>query len=150
MRAICKITDITHEDLVNLFCCAVEGNSAFYIRMDREEYEKYFPNWKRGEKCREDRWADMLLAGGSVRFYDYYAEDKDDFYGTLPHTWAEDGTMYYTVTLKDIEDALSKALSSGEYIADYVRHLMSEPEQVDLIEGYALAQYIMFGEEIYG
>lgn len=147
MKTKTIITEINHEDLVNLFSCAIYGSNIFDVRIKRTDY--YETPLEDENDCREDKWAKVLLSGKAIHVYDNYAEGEH--YGNLPYRiTAPDGDVCYHVTLADIEAGLSKACSSDSYIHDYVRHLAFEPENLDQSEAEALLQYILFGEEIYG
>lgn len=143
MKTQTIVTDITHDDLVNLFSAATYGSDWLAITKPKNDNTKF-----EKRDCIEDTWANVLLAGNPLYMDDYYAEDKDDFYGTLPHKW--DGRMRYTFTLDDIKKGISKALDSGEYIANYVRHWADRDCEFDNPQAEAIMQWIIFGEEIYG
>jgi len=150
MKVQTIITDITHDDLVNLFATATEGSNIFDVKKKKTDY--YGTPLESATDCREDTWAKVLLAGKPVFVYDYCAEDGDEFYGKLPHEWrSKTQAMRYTLTLDDIKKGLERALSSQTYISKYVHDLMDdEAVNFDLTEAEALLQYIVFGEEIYG
>lgn len=99
--------------------------------------------------CYEDKLAKVLLEGGKVTITDYDAEDEDDYYGKLPHRWGC-GMMQYDLTLMDIEYGIGRAIDSGGWECKIDMHLIHEPEQLDLNEGYSLLQFIVFGEIVYG
>lgn len=149
MKTKTTICDINHEDLVELLSTACYGSSWFGVDYNVTEYKNSAP--KEGD-CIEDKCAKILLHGFSITLYDMYAEDEDDHYGTLPHHWDEDARyMDYTVTLKDIERGLSKALDAGGWSAKYVHNLINaEDGDFDQPQAEALVQWIIFGEEIYG
>jgi hypothetical protein len=154
MKIEVKVTEVTHEDLVNLLCTASYGSQ--WLCFATPIGTKDGLDIVEGD-CREDVWAKALLAGKKIFVDDCYAEDADDFYGNLPHKFfgrcCLDGTTYmrYDLTLEDIKNGLSRALSSGTYIADYARHLWEEEAMnIDQPEAEALIQYIVFGKEIYG
>ena len=149
MKIETKITEITHEDLVNLFATATEGSNFFDVKKRKADY--YGTPLESETDCREDTWAKVLLAGKPVFVYDYYAEDGDEFYGILPHTWRpKEQAMRYELTLEDIRKGLERAVSSQTYISKYTIDLFNEESSFDLTEAEGLLQYIVFGEEIYG
>jgi hypothetical protein len=143
MRTKTIVTDITHKDLVNLFAAATYVSSWLVITTPQNDNTKCE---KHG--CIEDTWASVLLAGNPLYMDDYYAEDKNDFYGELPHEW--DGRMRYTFTLEDIKKGVANALDSGEYIANYVRRWADQDCGFDNPQAEAIMQWIIFGSEIYG
>lgn len=150
MKIKTKITNITHDDLVNLLSTAGYGSYWLGLNYDSmdflqlEDHEKY--------NCVEDKMAALLLAGKSVELYDMYAEDADDFYGKLPHSWDEGNqTMDYTVTLKDIVKGIEKALNNGGWDAECAMHLINADDgDLDQPQAENLIQWIIFGSSIYG
>lgn len=147
MKTRTIITDITHDDLVNLFSTALYGSTWCGCNYDSIEYHN-LPN-KSDDDCIEDKLAKLLLAGKTIELYDMYAEDNNNFYGKLPHHWDnENKTMDYVVSLDDIKKGLQKAFKSN-YASKYAQHLVDEDLEFDYIEANALIQFIMFGEEIY-
>ena len=145
------VSDITHDDLVNLFATATEGSPFFDVKKRKTDY--YGTPLEDEGDCREDTWAKVLLAGKPVYVYDYYAEDADEFYGDLPHLWRpKHEAMRYELTLEDIRKGLERALSSQSEVSKYARDLMDEDDIInfDLTEAESLLQYIVFGEVIYG
>lgn len=148
MKTNTIVTDITHENLVNLFSTSTYGSNWLMIRSHRRDY--YGTPLEDDNDCREDKWAKILLNGGSVEAFDYYAEGES--YGDLPHKIEEDDDecVHYTVTLKDIEKGIAKCIDLGGWEAECARHLISEPEQMDITEAEAIMQVIVFGEVIYG
>lgn len=149
MKVQTIITDITHDDLVNLFSTATYGSDYLYILIPKGNYKG--TELEDENDCCEDKWAKVLLAGKEVWVYDYNAEDEDDFYGNLPHKW-DDDSMRYTLTLEDIKQGLQRALSSDdrEHPHDEVLHLINEDDCFDYCEADFVMQYIVFGKSIYG
>lgn len=151
MKIETKITEITHEDLVNLFSTALYGNERLGVYYDLSDYKgKPFEN---PDDCVEDKYAKILLNGGHIYIDDYYAEDESDFYGEIKHEWNEEGGyMRYTITLEDIANGLAKAASSSE---PFERKCFSDFAEndcmdFDLTDADGLMQIIVFGEVIYG
>ena len=151
MKIETKITEITHEDLVNLFSTALYGNERLGVYYYVGDYKgKPFED---PDDCVEDKYAKILLNGGKIFVTDFYAEDSDEHYGEIEHAWnEEDETMNYTITLKDIENGLAKAASSSE---PYCRKSFSNFAENDCIDfdlndADTLMQIIVFGEVIYG
>lgn len=121
MKTTTKISEISHDDLENLFITASYGSEWLHVRNFGDD--KY-------------------------RMCDYYAEDETDFYGDLPHEWDdEDECMVYTITIEDIANGIAKCIDMGMKAAWY---LIYEPERLDLYEAEAIMQVIVFGEEVYG
>ena len=147
MKTQTVVTDITHDDLVNLIATAWEGSNwlGFDIPLKSGSHVP-----KIEDECREDRMARVLLAGHSILVKDYYAEDENDYYGNLKHLWRKD-CMGYELTLEDIKKGVARALDSGTYIRDYITDWTEEDSVgFDLTEAEAVMQWIVFGEEIYG
>ena len=148
MKTQTIITDITHEDLVDLLSTATYGSE--YIDIAWVYQQEYLNSKKEGDS-REDVYARMLLNGYKIEVRDYYAEDETDFYGNLHHEWnAMDECMVYHVGIEDIKKGIAKSLDMGGWEAECAQHLISEPEQLDLTEAEAIMQVIVFGEVIYG
>ena len=142
MKTQTTISGITHEDLVNLLSTATYGSDWLSVEHIAAitDYETF-----------EDGLAEELLSGASIRFCDYNAEDKDDFYGNLPHKWnKKNECMCYIVTLKDIEIGIAKAIDNGGFENECAQNLIHVPENFDLYEAEAIMQMIVFGELIYG
>lgn len=149
MKLTTTITDITKDDLVNLFSTATYGSDWLGLKIRKTDY--YGTPLEDNNDCVEDKWAKVLLNGKSVFVYDYYAGDDDDFYGELFHVYCESrGAMRYTLTLDDIKKGLEKALEAGEWDARCVHHLINDDGSFDLYEAEELMQMIVFGEAVYG
>lgn len=84
MKTQTIVTEITHDDLVNLIATAWEGSNwlGFDIPVKSGSHVPKIEN-----ECREDRMARVLLAGYSILVKDYYAEDESDHYGNIKHLW---------------------------------------------------------------
>lgn len=155
------ITNITKEDLVDLFSTAFYGSNIFGVDYDIYEFRK-IPNPDDCE-CFEDKLAKMLLNGKTITIYDMYAEYEEDFHGSLWHQWDEDnGTMDYQVSLKDIEKGLQKCfdgtfkVNNGcdeeiPYMRKCVTNLINiENGDLDLPQAENILQVVVFGQIIYG
>ena len=159
MKTKTIITDITKEDLVELFSAAFYGSQYWGADYDINEFRK-IPNQDDCESI-EDRLAKMLLNRKPITIYDMYAEDEEDFHGNLWHQWdGDNGTMDYLVNLKDIEKGLQKCLDGTFKVNDgcdeevgYIRKCMSDlmnDGDLDLYEAQNILQVIVFGQIIYG
>lgn len=150
MKIKVTITEISHDDLVDLISTAFTYSTFLVANYDSIEY-KQLPNADENNDCFEDKMAKLLLAGKSVEFGDRYAEDYSEFYGKLPHKYdGVYGSMDYTVTLEDIKKGLQKALNKGGYSAECAMNLINADGNLDQLQAENLVQYIMFGELIYG
>lgn len=108
MKTNVTVTDITHDELVDLFSGALYKSQ--YLTAGYEESAEHKPF-----NCLEDILADILLNGGRVMFTDHYAEDGE-VYGNLPCKVdeGEDGTLTtaYYVTLADVIAGLERAANA--------------------------------------
>lgn len=147
MKTKTIITEINHDDLVNLFSTATYGSNYFDVMKKKNDY--YGTELEDENDCCEDVWAKILLAGKPVYVLDYYSEE--DAYGNLPHVWDKKrGAMRYTVTLDDIKNGLQKALDNGGWDAECAFDLINDDSyNLDLTEAENLLQIITFGKAIY-
>lgn len=147
MKTKIAITEIEHDDIVNLFQFVYCTD---FLVVDYDTT----PLQKRGYKsgCFEDCVAELLLMGEQILIGDCYAEDADGYYGSRWNKWEEDeGTMWYTVSLESLKKSLEDCLNNGEpHIRTFMYHLMFNPEELDYYECTALLQCVLFGKEIYG
>ncbi len=149
MKVQINVTEITHEDLVNLICTASYGSCWLGLDYDRDEYNKLAD--KKDDDCIEDKLARLLLAGKSVILVDFDSEEEDDYYGDLQHKWNDEcNYMEYTITLEDVKKGLGKAAIDCEYSTRCFNDFSCDSNKFDLYEAECLAQYIMFGKQVYG
>lgn len=146
------VTDLSHDDLVNLISCATSGSSWLGVDYNRREWNELNEIVKTKDPCFEDKVADLLLANKSIVLYDMYAEDENDFFGNLPHYYDENGYMCYTITLQDILSGLEKAgsIQNGWVHKCLDAFALDDGYNLDLSSADCLIQYIMFGDYIYG
>lgn len=156
MKTQTIISELTHDDLVNLFSTSLYGSS--YLSSNYEDDVKVDKN---DDDCYEDVLAKILLNGGKVKITDYYAEGCD--YGNLPYEMDEDDNITYDVTLEDIKKGLAQAANgtfnsqSEDFVEDERRFarkafdsFLSEACDFDLTYADCLMQIILFNEIIYG
>lgn len=152
MKTKTTITELTHEDLVNLFSTALYGSS--YLSAD---WDDNLPTNE--DSCYEDTIADILLAGGHVYVKDHYAE------GTKFRDWAsfdEDENAIYPIRMCDIIKGLEKS-ADGTFKAEgnwrdcaisFARQsfdaFLNERTDWDAVTADCLMQIILFDEIIYG
>ena len=161
MKTKTTITEITHDDIVNLLSTGLYGSQFLGVDYSVGDYRK-IPNPDEYD-CIEDKCAKLLLNGKSIVIYDMYAEDEEDFHGKLYHSWDSDNkTMDYTITLSDIKKGLQKCLDGTFKVNDgcdeeisYMRKCVanlidSENGDLDLYEAQNILQVIVFGQIIYG
>ena len=122
-----RLKDIlSHEGLSNLLSVSTYGNGWPDIRIKRSQYhlaeeDKY--------DCIEDKWAAILLNGGTLVVHDLY--DDDD--------------AKYNLDLKAVRKGLKLMKEQ------YPRHWADLVEENDdLITGDVFLQLAVFGELVYG
>lgn len=143
------ISDITRDDLVNLFSTATYGSEYLDCSIPKGNYKG--TSLEDENDCRENKWAKVLLSGKSIYVYDFYSEECE--YGNLPHEWIESKqAMRYELTLEDLRKGLERAIERDDrdHLFDEVYHLMTEDDRFDICEAENLLQYIVFGEVVYG
>lgn len=152
MKTKTTITELTHNDLVELFSTALTGSS--YLMADYDESTEYDE-----DDCFEDILANILLHGGSIKVTDYHAEGE--VYGSLPHEIDEDENVTYFVTYDDIKRGLERA-ADGTFNAgndkwtkrsarvSFDSFMDEDSCQFDLGGADILMQIILFDEIIYG
>ena len=125
---------LSHDGLSDLLSVATFGNSWPCIKIKRSQYHlaeehKY--------ECIEDKWAAILVNGGTLVVYDEYEMDNELNENELP--------IKYTLDLKAVRKGLR--LMKKEY-PNHWADLVEEND--DLITGDVWLQLAVFGEVIYG
>lgn len=153
MKTKTIITELTHEDLVNLLCTATYGSN--WLDCSAPDRRGIIVD---DNDCREDVWAKCLLAGNTIKCTDYYAEGES--YGKLPCTIDEDENAEYTLSLQDIKDGLQKCAdgtfkdaeeyADSGFLARCYNDFVNDGDNWDYVEADALMQIILFNELIYG
>lgn len=154
MNTNTKITDLNHEDLVDLFSTAFYGSLNFAVTYDKKAKD----NIKVEENdCFEDVMAKIVKDGnGNLIVYDENAEDGE-VYGNC-HCGTEEIddeiiTTYYYIGINEITKGLEAAANSSK---DYIRKAFNafvnreEDSEWDAVTADILMQMIVFGEVIYG
>jgi hypothetical protein len=157
------ITEITHDDLVNLFSTALYGSS--YLSADYTVEDKKSADVS-DDDCYEDIIAKILLSGKSVDVTDYFAEGCS--YGSLPYRFQDkeddDSAVIYRVTLEDIKRGLERAMDGTFNAGDnewtertkrsarvsFDSFMDEDACDFDLVRADILMQIILFDEIIYG
>lgn len=158
MKTKTTITELSHNDLVNLFSTALYGSS--YLSAD------YTIEDRKSVDVSEDIIAKILLSGKSVEVTDDYAEGCS--YGSLPYRFQDkdddDSSVIYRVTLDDIKRGLERA-SDGTFNAgndewteqtqrsarvSFDSFMDEDRCDFDLVRADILMQIILFDEIIYG
>lgn len=163
MKTKTTITELSHDDLVNLFSTALYGSSylsANYTIEDRKSVDVSDAD------CYEDIIAKILLSGKSVEVTDNYAEGCS--YGSLPYKFQDkgddDSPVIYFVNLESIKRGLERAadgtfnVGDDEWTEQTKRNarvsfdsFMDEDRcDFDLVRADILMQIILFNEIIYG
>lgn len=125
---------LSHEGLSNLLSVATYGNPWPVIKIKRSQY--HLAEEDKNE-CLEDKWASILLNGGTLVVYDDY-EMSNELYENEPPT-------KYSLDLKAVRKGLRKM--KKEYPSDWA-DLVEEND--DLCTGDTWLQLAVFGEVIYG
>lgn len=163
METKTTITELSHNDLVDLFSTALYGSSylsADYTIDDRKSVDVSY------DDCYEDIIAKILLSGKSVEVTDDYAEGCP--YGSLPYKFQDkdddDSSVIYFVNLESIKRGLERAADgtfnagNDEWTEQTKRSakvsfdsFMDEDRcDFDLVRADILMQIILFDEIIYG
>lgn len=137
MKTKITVTELTHEELVNLLSTALYGSSWFGASYDKNIYKTLE---KTEGDCFEDALADMLLNKQKITITDYYAEGEK-YSKKFVRFDGEDAE--YEITLKDILNTAST--KSGFKLVEEVLD-----GDGDFWTADAFLQRVVFGEEIYG
>ena len=139
MKTKTTITEISHEDLVNLICTACYSN----YRMDFSYNKKGYEHLMSEDDCAEDEAAKILLAGGKIEITDAEAEDADDLYGDKGY-WDEQYQLgCYPISLDDIKTGLQNAFDGtfkvnvdgeADWLRECAQHLIEDAGDMDLPE----------------
>ena len=137
MKTKITVTELDHEDLVNLLSTALYGSSWFEADYDSNIYRSL--KIKEGD-CFEDKLADMLLAGHKITIIDHEAEGESY---SKKCVGFDGESAIYEITLKDF---LKTASTKRGY--QLVEEVLSGDG--DYWTGDAFLQRVVFGEEVYG
>ena len=137
MKTQIKVTELSHDDLVNILSTGLYGSSWFEADYDRKIYDSL--ENKIGD-CFEDALADMLLAGHKITFIDYYAEGES--YSNKCIGFDKDAAIYAV----DLKDFLKVASTKEGY--ELINEILDGDG--DFYTGDSFLQRVVFNEEIYG
>lgn len=137
MKTKITVTEINHEELVDLLSTALEGSNWFGASYDRDTYKKLENTT--GE-CFEDKLADMLIAGHQITITDYEADGES--YSSKCTKITADGDAVYKVGLNDFLKVAST--KKGFQLLNEVLDGTGDYWTAD-----AFLQRVVFGEEIY-
>ena len=138
MKTTIKVTELEHDDLVDLLSTALYDSSWFGAGYDHKVYNEL--QEKHGD-CFEDALADMLLAGHKIEITDFEAEGES--YSDKCVKIDDDENAHYRVGLNDFLEVAST--KRGYQLLEQV--LSGEG---DYWTADAFLQRVVFGEEIYG
>ena len=138
MKTKITVTEINHEELVDLLSTALEGSSWFAASYDKTLYESI---QETHGYCFEDKLADMLLAGHKITITDYEADGES--YSSKCTRITADGDAVYKVGLEDFLKVAST--KKGFELLNEVLDGTGDYWTAD-----AFLQRVVFGEEIYG
>jgi hypothetical protein len=157
MKTQVTISEITQDDLVNLFSTAFYGSN--YLAADYKDAIEYDE-----DDCHEEILAKILLNGGEILVTDYDADGCH--YGNLRWEYNEDYDVTYHVRYEDIVRGLEKAGSgtfnarpdvSEDFADRNIKFAKSsfnafayDDTEWDLTTADCLMQIILFDEIIYG
>lgn len=139
MKTQITVTELEHEDLVDLLSTALYDSSWFGAGYDKDKYNAI--KEKHGD-CFEDALADMLLAGHKITITDYEAEGESHSNKFVKFV-GEDQNAEYEIDLNDFLKVAST--KRGYQLVDEV--LSGEG---DYWTADAFLQRVVFGEEVYG
>lgn len=139
MKTEIVVTEINHEELVNLLSMALDASSWFEADYNREVYNSLTDTI--GD-CFEDKLADMLIAGHNITITDYYAEGMSYSNKFVKFEGKQDNAVY-EVCLKDFLEVAS-TMQGFELIKQVL------DGDGDYWTADAFLQRVVFGEEIYG
>lgn len=146
-----RITELNHEDLVDLISTAFTGNESMGIDYDSDVWKALPEEKKTKNPCIEDICADLLLCGHTITIADFEAEEYG-LNGTKGKMAKNDGwggcyaykVGLYEISYQDILDACS-----SEKGLPWATEMFVD-ENGDYWTGYNLIQIAMFGDIIYG
>lgn len=138
MKTKITVTEINHEELVDLLSTALYDSSWFAASYDREIYESI---QETHGYCLEDKLADMLLSGHQITITDYEADGES--YSSKCTRITADGDAVYKVGLEDFLKVAST--KTGFKLLSEVLDGTGDYWTAD-----CFLQRVVFGEEIYG
>lgn len=139
MKTEIKVSEIEHDELVDLLSTALYGSSWFDAEYDKEVYRTLTKT--KGE-CFEDKLADMLLAGHKITIRDLEA-DGESYSKNFVRFEGKYQDAIYEVGLDDFLRVAST--QKGHRLLEEV--LSGEG---DYYTADAFLQRVVFGGEVYG
>lgn len=178
MKTKLTVTELSHEDLVNLFSTATYDNDLIHVEVAEDEEslslaEKAIESATESNDCREDVWAYVLLHGGRLEISDMADESEEPedetqvkYYGKEGINWLSTRYKPFTVVTREIVfglDLCEHSFKAPAYTVNlenilngfnnpkaspYVHDIMEEAD--DLYTNYNVIQIAVFGDIIYG
>lgn len=152
MKTTIKVTELSHEDLVDFLSTALYGCDYLRVHYDRKFYDS-LPEEKKSGNCFEDYLADVLLGGGYIELTDIESDGELYKVRGVPCKVIKEESPYnpnesyevsqYKVNLK----AILRACSTERGYQLITETLSGEG---DYFTANNLLQIVMFGEEVYG
>lgn len=152
MKTRITVTELSHEDLVDILSTALYGCDYLQVDYDRKAWEA-IPSEKKEGDCFEDRLADMLLNGYTIELTDIESDGELHKVRGVSCRVRKEQSMYnpnesyevsvYMLNLK----AILRACSSPRGYKLVTETLSGEG---DYFTANNLLQIALFGEEIYG
>ena len=139
MKTEIKVTELEHEDFVDLLSTALYGSTWFDASYDKDIYEKLE---KTNGECFEDKLADMLINGHKITITDLEAEGESYSKKVVKFEGRYQNAVY-EVELNDFLNVAST--KKGFRLLEDV--LSGEG---DYYTADAFLQRVVFGSEIYG
>lgn len=152
MKVTIKVTELNHEELVDILSTALYGCD--YLRVDYDRnFWKAIPEDKRVGDCFEDHLADVLLNGGSIELTDLESDGELYKVRGVPCKVVKEMSDYnpnevYEVSVYQVNlKAILRACSTERGYRLLTETLSGEG---DYFTANNLLQIAMFGEEVYG
>ena len=139
MKTEIKVTELEHEELVDLLSTALYGSTWFDASYNKEVYKSLT---KTTGECFEDKLADMLLNGHKITITDIEAEGES-YSNKFVKFEGRYKNAVYEVELNDFLEVAST--KKGFRLLEDV--LSGEG---DYYTADAFLQRVVFGEEVYG
>lgn len=139
MKTEIVVTEINHEELVNLLSMALDASSWFEADYNSEVYNSLTDT---NGDCFEDKLADMLIAGHNITITDYYAEGMSYSTNFVKFEGKYDNAVY-EVCLKDFLE-----VASTRQGFELIKQVLDGDG--DYWTADAFLQRVVFGEEVYG
>ena len=139
MKTEIKVTELEHEDLVDILSTALYGSTWFDASYDKNIYEKLE---KTHGECFEDKLADMLLNGHKITITDMEAEGESHSKKFVRFEGKHQNAVYEV----ELNDFLKVASTKKGF--RLLEDVLSG--EGDYYTADAFLQRVVFGEEVYG